>query len=446
MNKYKVLVIDDDTQVREALATLLERNGFAVITASTGKAGVAQVVATSPDLVLSDIMMPEMDGFEMLKKLKEMDGDLPVVLMTGYSSIEGAIKAIRFGADEYLTKPLDHVEVLHVIQKIQKQQELTKQNSMLRQRLAQTPKQELIGSSASMLKLKREIAKSAKSNISVLILGESGTGKELISEAIHNQSHRASEAFVAINCAAIPNDLLESELFGHEKGAFSGASTRKYGLFEMANNGTLFLDEIGEMSLPLQAKILRALETQKIRRIGSTKEIETDFRLVCSTNINLEKAMEAGSFRTDLYYRISPFIIHVSPLRDRIVDLPLLLSHFLALGGYPQLKWDEDFMTALSEYHWPGNIREFKNVVDRAILLRENDTLRSEDLGHHLAAKPQTYHKRERDKVLTLAELERQHIASTVRTFNNNKTKAAKALGVSLKTLYNKLNTYSKDF
>jgi len=446
MNKYKVLVIDDDDQVRTGLATLLERNHYQVYTASTGKAGVVQVLENNPDLVLSDIMMPEMDGFEMLKKLKKMDPELPVVLMTGYSSIEGAIKAIRYGADEYLTKPLDHVEVLHVIEKMQKQQELTKQNDMMKQRLTHMPKQALIGESIAMKEVKREISRSAKSDISVLILGESGTGKELVSEAIHNQSLRGEEVFVAINCAAIPNDLLESELFGHEKGAFSGAVTRKYGLFEMANDGTLFLDEIGEMSLPLQAKILRALETQKIRRIGSTKEIETNFRLVCSTNIDIERAMEQGAFRADLYYRISSFIINVSPLRARAKDITHLLKHFLAMSGNADIKWEQEFIKALITYHWPGNIRELKNVIDRAVLLSDDNTLRCDDLGRQFTENATNGPKQKGDEPLTLAEVERRHIDSTVRTFNNNKTKAAKALGVSLKTLYNKLHTYSQDF
>ncbi|MCF6238419.1 MAG: sigma-54 dependent transcriptional regulator, partial [Candidatus Marinimicrobia bacterium] len=256
MDTYRILVIDDDLQVRGALQTLLERNKYVVSVAATGKEGLKQVQRSAPDMVLSDIMMPEMDGIEMLQKLKELDPDLPVILMTGYSSIEGAIRAIRYGADEYLTKPLDQVEVLHIIEKTRQQQRLTQQNKMMRQLLAQRPQKELIGESQSIKQVKQAIAKSARSNISVLVLGESGTGKELISEAIHAQSDRAEEAFVAINCAAIPNDLLESELFGHEKGAFSGATARKYGLFEMANQGTLFLDEIGEMSLPLQAKIL----------------------------------------------------------------------------------------------------------------------------------------------------------------------------------------------
>lgn len=443
MNNYKVLVIDDDIQVREALQTLLERNHYSVSTASSGSAGLKQVRESDPDLVLSDIMMPEMDGVEMLKRLKKMVPDLPVVLMTGYSSIEGAVKAIRHGADEYLTKPLDHVEVLHVIEKAQKQQQLSEQNKMLRQRLAQKPRQELIGESPELKKVKQEIAQSANSNISVLILGESGTGKELIAEAIHRQSARNEEPSVAINCAAIPNDLLESELFGHEKGAFSGATVRKYGLFEMANRGTLFLDEIGEMSLPLQSKILRALETQKIRRIGSTKEISTDFRLICSTNLNIQKAMDEGSFRTDLYYRISPFIITVSPLRERASDLPLLLQHFVAVAGYPHLQWEDEFLKALTQYRWPGNIRELKNVIDRAVLIGDGQVLRHADLGLHILDERSANSKSDPTKILTLAEVEQQHIANTVRSVNN-KTKAAEALGISLKTLYNKLHSYTQ--
>lgn len=441
MSIKKILVIDDDIQIRNALNTLLSRNKYSVITASTGKEGLVQAKKNHPDLILSDIMMPEMDGLEMLQELKKMDPDLPVILMTGFSSIEGAIKAIRYGADEYLIKPLDHVDVLHLIKKAQKHKNLTIQNKMMRQRLTPKPVENLIGNSSGMKKVKQEISQSAVSEISILILGESGTGKELISQAIHQQSNRSGEAFVAINCAAIPNELLESELFGHEKGAFSGAGNRKYGLFEMAADGTLFLDEIGEMSLALQAKILRAIETQKIRRIGSTKEIDVDFRLISSTNSDLEKGMQDGSFRSDLYYRISPFVINVPPLRNRTRDLPLFLRYFLDQDGFPELEWDEAFLKALGEYSWPGNIRELRNVIARAALVRDTDVLNVNQLGPNIFENNQVIIAGQELETLTLAEVERQHIARTVRVYNN-KTNAAKALGISLKTLYNKLNTY----
>ena len=445
MDAKKILVIDDDNAIREALSTLLERNHYVTVSAGTGIEGMAMVNDHHPDLVLSDIMMPEMDGFEMLLKIKEMDSDLPVILMTGFSSIGGAIQAIKMGADEYLTKPLDHVEVLHVIEKSFENQTLAKQNQMLKQRLSdRVSMQEIIGESAGTQKVKTEIRRSAASDISVLILGQSGVGKELVAQAIHRQSQRHKEDFVAINCAAIPAELLESELFGHEKGAFSGATNRKYGLFEMADKGTLFLDEIGEMSQSLQAKMLRAIETHKIRRIGSTKEVHSDFRLISSTNIDLEAAMKNKQFREDLYYRISPFIIEVSGLKDRTDDIELLVHHFLNTSGHSEVHISPEFIAALKDYHWPGNIRELKNIIERAVLLGDGSGLDVESLGTGWVGRGIQGANTQFSSTHTLAEVEQIQISQVLKKYSNNKTMTAKSLGISLKTLYNKLNTYTR--
>jgi len=440
----RVVVIDDDVQVRTALAALLQRKGYLVEIAANGKSGLDLVKSGDPDLVVSDIMMPKMDGFELLQQVKALAPECPVILITGYSSIPGAIKAIRYGAEEYLVKPLDHLEVLHVIEKTLQTKALHLENDMLKQRLAGRKRTEIVGDSDPMLQVKAAIDATSQGDISVLILGESGTGKELVAEAIHRESDRSKAPFIAINCAAIPNDLLESELFGHEKGAFSGAAARKYGLFEMANTGTLFLDEIGEMSMMLQAKILRAIESHKFRRIGATRELETDFRLICSTNINLEDALLSGSFRSDLYYRISSYVIQVPPLRDRLADIPHLVSHFGNLLSNHNLAWEPPFMEALQQYSWPGNIRELRNVIERGLLLSKGIKLRLQDLPYNIQKNiGRIPPKDSQEQLLSLAEVEQRHIARVVRACDNNKTKAAKVLDISVKTLYNKLHSYA---
>ena len=441
-----ILVVDDEPEIRTILKDLLESNGYDVIVAENGMESIQLYKEHLPAIVLSDINMPGMTGIELLKQIKSVNPEAVVILMTGYSSIENAVEAIKSGAEDYLLKPLNYYNVMNKINQIRKRQELKINNEILRQEMLRHKTVQIVGKSRSILKVKNEIRQVAGSDIPILIMGDTGTGKELVARAIHDQSARKNQPYVAINCAAIPSDLLESELFGHERGAFSGAVARKYGLFEVADKGTILLDEIGEMSVELQPKILRTIETKQFRRLGAGKEVVSDFRVISSTNRNLKQMITEGKFREDLFYRLTPFIIEVSPLRDRKSDIPLLMDFFSVKKGRHDAGSEKqsEFIEALKSYPWPGNIRELQNALERVFLLAGD---RAPSV-HHLPPEIQNVYYRQ-DNMLkygsgtpTLAEIERNYILKVFHELGDNKTLTAEKFGISLRSLYNRLKQY----
>ncbi len=446
MITFSILIVDDEPEIRSGLKALLKDQGYDVEIAKDGQEALSLFKENSFALVLSDIMMPNMTGIDLTRQVKSENPDTIVILFTGYSSVENAVEAIKSGADEYLLKPINNDEVLSVVARSYERQELKINNEMLRQEILRRKTVQIIGKSQGIKKVNKEIRQVAQSDIPVLIIGETGTGKELVARSIHDQGPRRNQPFVAINCAAIPSDLLESELFGHERGAFSGAVARKYGLFEVANKGTILLDEIGEMSAKLQPKILRAIESKQFRRLGAQKEISSDFRVISSTNQNLLTMIDEGKFREDLYYRLSPFIIDVPALRRRKSDIPLLVDYFSVKKGRqdPVNESESEFIKVLQNYNWPGNVRELQNTLERVFLLAGKqipciDHLSPEmqDIKSQLDGETKTVSDR-----LSLAQIERDYILKIYRELGGNKTHVAKALEISLRSLYNKLEKY----
>ena len=332
-----------------------------------------------------------MDGIGLLTELKQIDKNVRVILITGQASVDSAIQAIKLGAEDYFIKPFENIEILKVVERIYKAHSLSVQNEILKQELHRRDIPDIIGKSSKMKQVISDIQLVANSDIPVFVTGESGTGKELVAQAIHNLSQRANEPFVPINCAAIPNDLLESEFFGYEKGAFSGAVTRKYGLFETADKGTLFLDEIGEMPLAMQAKLLRIVETMQLRRIGGTSQVTVDFRIVCCTNRDIRKDIEDGKFRRDLFYRLSSFEMHLPPLRERKEDIPLIIQHYFEKMGKKGKRVPENILRAFLNYDWPGNIRELIHVLERILLLSANEELNIKYVPQEIRAESVSY-------------------------------------------------------
>ncbi|MCF7824641.1 MAG: sigma-54 dependent transcriptional regulator [Candidatus Marinimicrobia bacterium] len=445
MITFSILIVDDEKTIREGLRALLGAEGYDVETATNGEEGLALFKEHEYALVLSDIMMPKMTGLDMLKEIKQYNPDTSVVLFTGFSTIDNVVEAIKSGAAEYLQKPINNDELLAMVKRIYNRHELKINNDMLRQQMLRTKFVQIIGKSVGIKKVKKEIKQVSKSDIPVLITGETGTGKELVARSIHDQGPRRDQPFVAINCASIPSDLLESELFGHERGAFSGAVVRKYGLFEVANKGTILLDEIGEMSMELQPKILRAIESKQFRRLGAQKEISSDFRVISSTHRNLLTQVDKGRFREDLFYRLSPFIIDVPALRRRKSDIPILVDYFSVRKGRhdPKNEVENDFINALQNYNWPGNIRELQNTLERVFLIAGDKSPSLEHLPPEIQdITSQIGGSSDATERQTLEEVERDYIMKVYRELGGNKTHVAKALGISLRSLYNKLEKY----
>jgi two-component system response regulator AtoC len=363
--KIKILVVDDELSVRESLADLLRSRGFQALALETGEQALAQCASTPWDIVLLDLKLPGMDGLEVLEKIKAHDSETAVLIMTAYASIDSAVSAMKQGAYDYIVKPFDPEEIIHVINKIEESQKLKRENLLLRQKLEEIYAFDiLVGKSRTMQEVFETINTVANSDSVVLIRGESGTGKELIARAIHAQSKRRYMPFVAVSLGALPDTLIESELFGYEKGAFTGADHTKKGRFELAHGGTLFLDEIGEISPKTQIDLLRALEEKQFQRVGGTRTISVDVRIISATNRNLEKAVAEGTFREDLYYRLNVVPIHVPPLRERKEDIPLLVKHFLRKAASKTNKKtcriNDKTMDFLIKYHWAGNVRELE--------------------------------------------------------------------------------------
>ncbi len=378
-----LLVVDDEPGIRQALRQMLEYEGYAVRTASDGPAALAAYREERPDVLLLDIKMAPMDGLEVLEKLRAEDPDATIVMVSGHGSVETAVEALKRGAFDFLEKPLDRQIVLRRIANALAERELERENAALRQAHAGTWGA-IVGESEVLEKVLEKVARVASTRAYVLITGENGTGKELVAREIHARSDRSAAPFVEVNCAAIPHELIESELFGHEKGAFTGAHARRKGKFELADGGTLFLDEVGDMSLAAQAKVLRALQDGVIQRVGGAERIAVDVRVLAATNKAIEEEIAVGSFREDLYYRLNVVPLHVPPLAERTGDIPLLVSHFTrvycAENGLPEKAFTEDAIEALRKRSWPGNIRELRNTVERLVILAAGDTVGAEDV------------------------------------------------------------------
>ena len=438
----KILVVDDEPIVRESLRDWLSDSGHNVLIADNGRRALELIEKERPGIALVDLVMPGMNGIDLLKKAKELSPEIEVIIITAYGSIPTAIDAVKQGAYDYIEKPFCPEKAELLIDKLLEHRRLVEENICLHQRLEDRYRFEnIIAKSRRMQQVIEIIRVVAKSSATVLITGGSGTGKELVARAIHVQSDRRSRPFVAVSCAALPESLLESELFGHEKGAFTGAYTQRKGKFEAANKGTLFLDEIGEMSANIQVHLLRVLEEREFTRVGGNDLIKVDVRVICATNKDMKKAIGCGQFREDLYYRLNVMTIELPPLRDRKEDIPLLAQHFLRKFAVENQKCIEGFssdaMDFLLTYEWPGNIRQLENAIERAVILRENSQIELEDL------RPESFLATEiaspgRD----LRDVEQNHIVSVLSQCDGNFSKAARTLGISRATLYNKIKAY----
>jgi two-component system nitrogen regulation response regulator NtrX len=382
MSKALVMIVDDEEGIRETLSGILEDEGYECFTVSSGEEAVKKAKEITPDVILLDVWLTGMDGIQTLQELKASHPDLPVIIISGHANIELAVKATRMGAYDLLEKPLSVEKVLLAVDRALEKKGLELENRMLRQNLLR--KCRMVGDSAKIAQLKEQIKMAGQSNSRVLILGESGSGKELVAQLLHENSSRTGGPFIEVNCAAIPQELIESELFGHEKGSFTGAFERKKGKFELADNGTLFLDEIGDMSLQTQAKVLRVMETQEFQRVGGNKNIKVDVRIISATNKDLAEEVKKGNFREDLFFRLNVIPIKVPSLRERLEDIPALVDNFLDMfaSEYGQQKKviTEDAVKMLQKHSWPGNIRELKNVLERLVIMTPSRAITAGDM------------------------------------------------------------------
>jgi DNA-binding NtrC family response regulator len=436
-----LLIVDDDLELRETLVTRFARQNFAVQSAGSGEEALGLAQRRNFDVAIFDMRMPGMSGLELLEKFKASHPECEVVLLTGQGSIESAVEAMKLGAFDYLQKPFALKDLEAVAAKAFDRRQLRKENTQLKALVQRTqPANEMIGRSAAMQEVFRLIGRAGPSDKAILIQGESGTGKELVARALHAHSTRADKPMVVINCAALPETLLESELFGHEKGSFTGAIAAKPGLFEVADGGTLFIDEIGELPGSLQAKLLRVLEDGSMRRIGSLQERRVNVRLLAATNRNLAKEVEAGRFREDLYYRINVMSLELPPLRERQGDIALLVAHFLRPGW----EIESTALQALERYHWPGNVRQLINALERAKILCDEESIGLKDLPREVVQGPTGTHAP--SDVLTsddLAVIQRSKVVEVLRREAGNKSKAARALGIDRRKLYRLLEKYA---
>lgn len=444
--KQKILVIDDDTSLRRILEYNLQEEGYDVQAASSGEEGLYLFGQSSPDLVITDMKMSGMDGLMVLKSVKERSPETLVIIITAFGTVDVAVEAMKAGAYDYITKPFNREALKLTVKKALQFNGLAEENRRLKSELSdQTDFRTMIGSSREMEKVFDVIRKVADTEAAILITGESGTGKELVARSIHANSSRREAPFVAINCAAIPRDLLESELFGHIKGAFTGAVKDKTGKFQMAEGGTLFLDEVGELPLELQPKLLRALQEKEIEAVGGTKIQRIDVRIVSATNLDIDKAMADGTFREDLYYRLSVIPIHLPPLRERRNDIPLLIRYFCNKQGGEKVTFDKDALETLVRYPWPGNVRELQNSVERLLIMRNGDTIIWDDLpdkirenqalnGSAVINLP--------DEGYSLEQLEREVVVAALERNAWNQTAAARFLRIPRHTLIYRMEKY----
>jgi two-component system response regulator AtoC len=455
MAQKTILVADDDASIRSLLQQLLVDEGYSVLEAATGTEVVQQVGQASPDLVIMDVRMPELDGIEALQKVKSLSPKTSVLIMTAFGSSNFAIKAMELGAFDYITKPFELDKISHTVRRAFDYQDLAQEVEVLRDEISTLVQTErIVGNSAPMQEVYKTVGKVAKADATVLVTGESGTGKELVAEALHFNSNRRSGPMVKVSCAALPETLLEAELFGHEKGSFTGAMAMRKGRFELADKGTIFLDEIAEMSLATQTKLLRVLQDRKIERVGSSLPIKVDIRVICATNKDLQKLVEQSKFRDDLFYRLNVINIHMPPLRERKEDIAALVEHFLAKHRYSATAQpaaiSEEALKRLTEYDWPGNVRELENVVERAVVLSRGQIITSRELpfgdheagdredgggGEEVSAERSFFKK-------SVAQFEKDLIMKALRDATGNRSKAAEMLGIYRRLLYAKIKEY----
>lgn len=445
--KSNILFADDEATFRTIMSNELTRMGYKVTCCPNGAEALKNIQERDFDVVLLDMNMPEMDGIETLKKIKEIETTTEVIILTGKGTIENAVQAIKLGAYDYLTKPCRLSELDTLLQRALEKRQLRKENVHLKRLIKDDSESTvMIGNSDAMKSLCKTIDKVASSDAIVLIQGESGTGKELVANTIHQHSKRASMPFVVVNCATLQETLLESELFGHTKGAFTGATESRMGLFEAADGGTLFLDEIGELTVNTQAKLLRVIQSGETRRIGDNRVVTVDVRIIAATNKNLAAEAKKGSFRDDLYFRLNVIALFLPPLRERKQDIPSLIQHFLThfCRNKQGKRLLQEALGAMMLYGWPGNVRELENTVERLVVLSEGDTISLEDLPENIRATSAHFDTTEKSGSM-LSEVERRHIMKILQEKQGNKTVAAETLGISLKTLYNKLKYYRID-
>jgi DNA-binding NtrC family response regulator len=446
VSSSRILVVDDEANARAALAEILRQEGFNVETAADGFKALARMEEFGPDVVLTDLKMPGMDGVELLRKVRDAESEVPVVLMTAFGAVETAVSAMREGAADYLTKPLNTDELLVVLERALERRRLRKETATLRSQLAERYKFEnIVGSSPEMQQVFKSIAQVAPSRATVLLTGESGTGKELVAAAIHHRSPRSNGPFVKLHCAALAESLLESELFGHERGAYTGADRRREGRFEQADGGSLFLDEIGEISPSTQVKLLRVLQEREFERVGSNQTLRVDVRVIAATNKDLKMLVDAGRFREDLFYRLNVINIRLPSLHERNSDIPALAMHFLRRYSEENNKTVDRIgdaaLAQLVRHDWPGNVRELENVIERAVVLADGPTIEPLHLPPEIAATT----KSSGVPVIpgsSMADIERHAILKTLEAMGGSTSKAADVLGISVRKIQYKLQEY----
>jgi len=439
--KDRLLVVDDEQDICRALAFLLGQRGYEVETAHDGEEALRRLARSDFALVLTDLRMEGMDGMELVRRMRERHETVIPVMMTAFASVESAVEAMRLGAADYIVKPFVNEDVILTVERLLEHRRIVAENKALRRQLSQqTAERGVLGESSSFRKVMDLLEKVAPTKSNILILGESGTGKGLVAEMVHRGSPRRDRPFMAINCSAIPENLLESELFGYRKGAFTGASTDKMGLIRLADGGTLFLDEIGDMPLPLQAKVLKVLETGQMMPLGDTREKTVDIRVLAATNRDLGQMIREGRFREDLYYRLNVFEVRMPPLRERRDDIRILARHFLERfsreNGKRLSRISDEAMRALADYAWPGNVRELRNVMERAVVLASGEAVEAADLPEKVREGGASVGESLRDQ---LAYHERRIILDTLNSVGGNREKAAERLGVDVATLYRKI-------
>ena len=452
MSPARILVVDDEQETREVFAELLQHWGYEVDQTSDGHEALKLAAERHPDVIVSDLVMPKLDGLQLVRAIREDQPDTPVVIMTGRGTIDAAVEAIREGVFDFVEKPLEPARLRVILQRALEKKQTQHEVQVLRRRLAQMGDESsgLIGASPPMRRVLELVQKVAPSKASVVITGQSGTGKEMVARAIHKLSDRRDKPFIGINCSAIPASLMESELFGHERGAFTGADQRRLGCWELAEGGTLFLDEIGEIPLELQSKFLRVLEEQKLRRLGGKSEISVDVRVISATNRDLKEEIKAQRFREDLYFRLNVFNLELPPLKERREDIPVLTQHFLDKfsreGGKRIHSLSPAALQLLADYAWPGNIRELRNTLERAVILCSNGAIDVADLPPDLArggGGPSDSAFLRLPLGLPLREVEKEYVMANLAKLLGNKARTAQVLGISEKTLYNKLHRWA---
>jgi len=445
----RILIVDDHKNSRFTLGVILKREGYGVVEAENGDKAIQIIEKEYFDLIITDLKMEKVDGFDIIDFVKNISPATEIIVITAYATIETAVKAIKLGAYDYISKPMQREEIIHTVRKaLEKSRLLEEINILKKQVMEESLRNVIIGKSRPMTQVLKLVKEVSSLDVPVLILGESGTGKELIARAIHEHSNRSKKPFIAINCSALPENLLESELFGHVKGSFTGAYENKKGLFKEADGGSLFLDEIGEMSLSAQVKLLRTLEGNEIRPVGGNQTIKVNTRIICATNCDLKQKAEEKKFRSDLLFRINIFPINLPPLRERVSDIKLLTNYFLAKYSKKFSKHimdiNEHVYRQLEIYDWPGNVRELENIIERAVILSKSDSIEMKDISSEITGEKNL----NSDRIIlnnsnSLLDFEKNVIIQMLKENNWNKTVTAKALGISTTTLWRKINKYS---